>query len=185
MNINDKINLLTYTEEMPTSAAYFYKKRGKFKCECGNTIITNLYSVEHNTTKSCGCLSIQHMRRIGLSNKRKLNAGVSSGNCVYHQYKNKAKYRNLVFRISKEEFFELTQQTCFYCNDMPSTRYKIKGGNGYFTYNGLDRLINSKGYTKTNVVPCCGLCNFMKAKLDNDTFFAQIRKIAKHIGADS
>ena len=180
MNINDKYNMLTYIELIAKrSAATFYKERGKFRCDCGNETITDLYSVEHSITKSCGCLSRKHMQQIGLANPRRLKSGESTGNYLYHQYKSKAKHRNLVFEISKEEFFLLTQQHCFYCHSKPSTICKIRGGYGAFIYNGLDRLINSKGYVKENVVSCCPTCNFMKAKLELDVFMQKIFKIAE------
>jgi len=44
-------------------------------------------------------------------------------------------------------------------------------------YTGIDRVDNSKGYIPTNVVPCCGVCNFMKGRLGLDIFLTQIKRI--------
>jgi hypothetical protein len=70
-----------------------------------------------------------------------------------------------------EAFIEdTTQGPCAYCGTTEDAR-------------GLDRLDNSRGHLKTNVVPCCAICN--TARNDNFTpeefkligaAIAQIRK---------
>ena len=114
MNINDKYNMLTYIELIAKrSAATFYKERGKFRCDCGNETITDLYSVEHSITKSCGCLSRKHMQQIGLANPRRLKSGESTGNYLYHQYKSKAKHRNFfMIYISKYRCYLRRKTRC-------------------------------------------------------------------------
>ena len=48
---------------------------------------------------------------------------------------------------------------CFYC----SGKLPVSG-------HGLDRLDNSKGYTKDNVAPCCKYCNQKKGRLEQMGF---------------
>lgn len=45
---------------------------------------------------------------------------------------------------------------CMYCN--------------HYKASGLDRIDSSQGYTNTNTVPCCTLCNFAKANFSQDVF---------------
>lgn len=56
------------------------------------------------------------------------------------------------FLITLEEYAEIIKDNaCTYC-----------GGALPQTMGGLDRLDNSKGYTKENVVPCCFTCNTIR-----------------------
>lgn len=45
---------------------------------------------------------------------------------------------------------------------------------------GLDRVDNLQGYSVVNVVPCCVLCNFIKADLHVDVFLDKACKICRH-----
>lgn len=65
-------------------------------------------------------------------------------------YKKKADLYGLVFDLTEDLFNSLRQQPCFYCSSIAI------GGNG------LDRVQNSHGYIKSNVVPCCSSCNYGK-----------------------
>ncbi len=71
--------------------------------------------------------------------------------------KSRAKERGLSWTLTKQTYFAMIQQPCFYCA-------------GYFppskTGSGLDRLNNTLGYLPNNVVSCCGTCN----KVRMDTF---------------
>lgn len=44
-------------------------------------------------------------------------------------------------------------------------------------YNGLDRLDNTKGYTKDNVAPCCTVCNSAKGTLTVTEFSEWVERI--------
>jgi len=79
--------------------------------------------------------------------------------------KNNAKKRGFIFRITFDEFVEITNQPCHYC-----------GGEGY----GIDRLDNTIGYLKDNIVSCCSMCNFMKKTYTKDKFINQCAKIYTH-----
>jgi 5-methylcytosine-specific restriction endonuclease McrA len=65
---------------------------------------------------------------------------------------------------------------CHYCGLPPYTVSHRKKDQA-FVYTGIDRVDNEKGYTPDNVVPCCGVCNFMKGKLGLEQFLAQIKRI--------
>lgn len=65
---------------------------------------------------------------------------------------------------------------CHYCGQPPYTIFK-RFKNRIEVYTGIDRVDNEKGYIPDNVVPCCGVCNFMKGRLGLDVFLAQIKRI--------
>jgi len=55
-----------------------------------------------------------------------------------------------------------TTVLCSYCHTYPSS--------------GLDRMDSDKGYTLSNTVPCCALCNFTKGDLMLSDFFLHAKK---------
>lgn len=130
-------------------------------------------------TRSCGC---KYVELRGKTHKQKRPFGESNKRSIYRGYKRNAKNRNVSFDISLKEFSELTSQKCFYCGCEPNQKYYgHKEANGYFLYNGLDRLDNTKGYTLENCVPCCGYCNWMKKDMTVEEFEGHIRRIYKHL----
>jgi hypothetical protein len=97
----------------------------------------------------------------------------------------KTKTSGLEFSLTKEEFIELTQKDCHYCNKLPIfPRRRLAGytpeGVLHSTYygNGIDRVDNVVGYTKENCVPCCPDCNSMKGALSLEVFIDKCRIIA-------
>lgn len=122
----------------------------KCQCDCGNIKDISGGDLRSGKTGSCGCLG-------------KLPKGESAFNSTYSQYRRNAAKRNLEFLLSKDQFRELTSSYCYYCGRFPSNS-RISN-NGDFTYNGIDRMDNTKGYTIDNCVPCCKTCN--KAKNNN------------------
>lgn len=89
-------------------------------------------------------------------------------------YKRNAKNRKLDFILSKEEFQNISSQTCFYCGEFGSTSPTGE------RYNGIDRIDSSLGYTLDNIVPCCSTCNRMKMDISQDDFLKQVYKITQY-----
>lgn len=142
------------------------------KCDCGNEHITSSTNLRKGCTKSCGCL-----QREGAQ----IANGENSFNTLYKRYAINAKNRNLEFCLSKEEFREITQTNCFYCGTPPKQVVIIhKRHNGEYLYNGIDRLDNAKGYTKSNTVACCGICNYAKRTRSIEDFLAWVERIYNH-----
>ncbi len=77
----------------------------------------------------------------------------------------RAGLRNLAWDLSYDEFVELWGKPCFHCGEAI---------NGI----GLDRLDNSKGYAKDNVVPCCSPCNYMRGTQSIEDFHYKAGLIA-------
>jgi 5-methylcytosine-specific restriction endonuclease McrA len=94
-----------------------------------------------------------------------LPAGRASANALRLRYKQNAKRDGRVFGLTKEEFVHITSSDCYYCGVEPLNVYGGKTYNGDYTYNGIDRVDNRKGYITSNVVPCCRNCNSKKQHL--------------------
>lgn len=163
-----------------TAVAFFKQDKSKCwyvktLCDCGKERVTTKHCWVSGYVTSCG-----HDHKPKISPVRK-NFGESSRRAVFTSYRRSAKQRGRSFEITEEEFALITQQNCYYCGCAPS-KTKSKPGHFYgtFTYNGIDRLNNEEGYTSTNTVPCCWLCNKMKSTLSEEQFVAQAQKISAH-----
>lgn len=139
------------------------------KCDCGEKSTVVLSKLNNKTTRSCGC----HLYG-------KSVVGESSRNELIQQYKNRAKKRNLDFELNNDELEVLFKSNCYYCNIPPSQYYNKKKLNGSYTYNGIDRLDNNKGYILNNVVACCGMCNWMKLDHSEESFLNKVKAIYLH-----
>lgn len=95
---------------------------------------------------------------------------------LHYKYRMQAKRRNIEFKLPYQEFTELTQQKCHYCNSDYSNT-EITSSGHVLKFNGIDRVDNTRGYTLDNVVPCCKICNQMKSDLGYDVFVNQIKRI--------
>lgn len=107
----------------------------------------------------------------------------ASARCIWSRKYNK----ELLF----EDFYRLSQMNCYYCNAAPnniqnaasskkSSQFLIK--NGYFIYNGLDRVDNNLPHILENVVPCCKYCNWAKRERTVEEFLEWIAKVWQNIG---
>lgn len=147
-------------------------------CECGITLVlpeSKLWDGKYGT-QSCGC-----SRRKAFKYSRGFTR-------VYAQYKASAKKRRHEFTLSKAQFMVLTQNECFYCGTEPqqiSIDPRIHDPEHQrqhtFRYNGIDRVDNTVGYSISNCVSCCRICNIMKNNLTLSEFYSQIKKIAERI----
>lgn len=86
----------------------------------------------------------------------------------YNIYKKNAKKRGLEFQLSKDEFYLMTSQPCYYCGDIKN-------------YSGIDRVDSSKGYVLNNCVPCCEICNKMKLNYTVDSWILHMKKVIEHM----
>lgn len=130
------------------------------KCDCGKITKVTTEHLTNNHTKSCGCLKKENAARIG--KKRLLPNNQANKNQLFCNYKRQARIQGCEFNLLKEDFLKLTSQNCFYCGREPSQTHKHSKSSDGYIYNGIDRLDNTRGYSKSNCVPCCDMCN--KAK---------------------
>ena len=147
----------------------------KCLCDCGNTITVMAATLNKSSkpTRSCGCLRKENTFS-------QIEYGRSAFNQVLKAYRFGASSRGLPFSLTEDEFRDLTKKNCHYCGEEPSKETSFVA-NGQYRYNGLDRVDNSKGYTLENCVPCCQQCNFLKGKMNVESFLNQCLKVAKHM----
>lgn len=144
----------------------------KCRCDCGNEKEINAYSVTSGEATSCGCYRIE---------KPRIAFGKASFNRLYIGYLNNAKKRNLIWDLTKDRFYEITQENCYYCGKPPSQTIVARGNNGNFVYSGIDRIDSSKGYEKDNIVACCARCNQAKMSETKDNFINWIKQVYEHL----
>lgn len=150
------------------------------QCECGNireleysNIMGAIKKIAAGTVSifSCGC-------------KSSLPFGVSAAKAMYRQYKVHANNRGYEFKLSFEQLLAITKENCHYCGAIPNNKIgnvgKMKRGNGYYTYNGVDRMDNTRGYFSDNVVPCCKRCNRAKDVMGKTEFLKWIEQVYNH-----
>lgn len=93
-------------------------------------------------------------------------------NVNYSDYKSRANKKDLEFSISKTEFNNITNKSCYLCNKQTTSAHK----------NGIDRLDNEKGYTLSNIRSCCGNCNYIKRNNSYEELIEKCKKICeRHI----
>ena len=132
----------------------------KCLCNCGNIKNVSGNHLKSGHTKSCGCLSIEVSRELGIKNN------LPKGEAGFRQMKklliDRAVRKNRKMNISDEDLRYLTKQNCYYCGIAPCQRSRCKNDISIYMYNGLDRINNSEGYELINVIPCCGKCNSLR-----------------------
>jgi len=143
------------------------------QCDCGNTKIIVSNSIISGITSSCGC---EHKKIV---NDRNSN-GQASFRSIFNLYKRNAKNRNINFNLSIDEFKEITQKNCYYCNVSPKQFSSNYIQYGLYIYNGIDRIDSNKGYEIDNVVPCCGVCNRAKLAMPLDEFILWIKNLCEY-----
>lgn len=142
-------------------------------CKCGNKSTVDYQNLVNKLTSSCGCKS----RGIGKS--WRFPGEPTWFSFMWTQYKNGARDRNLTFELTHIEFKDLVLSNCYYCGATPEERNSNPAL--AFNANGIDRKINSIGYTAQNCVACCTKCNRMKMSLNYNDFLSHIQKIANYV----
>jgi hypothetical protein len=88
---------------------------------------------------------------------------------VWNSFKKKStEKRNKEVSLTKENYLELIQKSCVYCNYYNEEEI-----------NGVDRLDNEKGYNLENCISCCKHCNRMKHILHPVFFIKKAELITK------
>lgn len=149
------------------------------RCRCGKLCVISSNSLQQKNTRSCGCLSRASAK---LNPRRKsLPEGESSFNWLCSSYRNAAKSRGRTFNLTPEQMRTLFKGNCHYCGKPPSQRSKNQTCRAPFYYNGIDRIINSRGYEPENVVSCCKMCNFVKARFGYFEIINWATRVAKRV----
>jgi hypothetical protein len=152
------------------------------RCDCGNSINSELCHLTSGDTKSCGCLKGEILRT--RTESERLNDGESAFNALYRDYRRSAARKGRQFELTKEQFRYLTSGECFYCGEVPRREYWANAQrlSGPYVYNGIDRLNNDLGYVVDNCVPCCWRCNQLKGSMPFEIFRGLVKIIHERIG---
>lgn len=164
-----KYNKLTVLEEASSIGG---RSAWRCQCDCGNIKNIKTEELRSGGTQSCGCWNKEQrsLRSENMYSKcRKYSPIEASAKYIWRK-----RYGEMPFK----DFYDISQKNCYYCNDLPSnyqnvaTKKSSKNmkDNGYFTYNGLDRLDNNKPHSKDNCVPCCKYCNYAKRERSIEEF---------------
>jgi len=146
----------------------------KCRCNCGKIQVMRGTNLTQGHSKSCRSCALK-----GNNCARSLPFGEAAFNSLYYSYKNRAKRFNIDFKLTKFNFRKLTKQKCYYCDNEPNQTIQGAGQNGYYLYNGIDRVDNLKGYVVDNCVACCKVCNYMKKASSLYDFYKHIECIYK------
>jgi len=152
-------------------------RAARLKCDCGNEYTAYIFNIRKGNTRSCGCLSIEVKRE---RNQERTVYGRTARAQALNNYRRRAKLRGYVWDLEDEDFDSLTSSPCFYCGCLPGNVYSSKPGLGTFTYNGIDRIDNTKGYVAGNVVPCCRTCNSAKGVMSLTEFEAWLNRVTSY-----
>ena len=162
------------------------KAMWKCICQCGEIKFLATDTIKSGRVRSCGCLKREvdreKMKRIGYLGiaANTLDPGMCAFNAMYGAYKSSARKRGYDFKLTKEQFRDLTSGPCYFCGTEKSQNY-TKGKNGQYVCNGIDRADNDVGYILTNCLSCCKRCNIGKHIMNKEQFTEMVSKIYNHL----
>lgn len=168
----DKFHRLTAIKYIRTGK--HWRRYFLFRCDCGKTITVTAEAVIGGNTKSCGCL-----RREAMLRRYNLPPGKAAmRQLILQGYKRHCKKGRREWKLTEDQFYQLSQRSCFYCGSLPAQVRKGKNGTGDFVFNGIDRINSKNGYTLDNVVPCCRTCNLAKSDMTTTQFYVWVKRIS-------
>jgi len=150
-------------------------------CDCGSTITGSTDSITKKisllmSNGYVACQKCTYKMKAELGRERIKSAKVYTYGDVYREYVNKAKTRSIDFNLSLEECYNLFKSDCTYCGLEPSNKRTRENG-VEVKYQGIDRVDNSIGYERNNVVPCCKYCNSFKLDRTVEEFYEGVDRI--------
>ena len=159
-----------------------YRRKWNCICSCGNKTISLGQSLRSGNSKSCGCVRTAYLQSFKGKRRPELSVGngIAARNSIIATYKLAARRRDKEWNLSTSEVEALFKGDCHYCGKMPSQRRSHGKEYGGYTYNGIDRVDNTKGYHINNVVSCCSKCNRAKDDMTVDDFLAWIDRVHSH-----
>jgi hypothetical protein len=170
--VGEKFARLTVVEKLGMRASRtFYR----CVCECGNVREVSCSKLLNGHTRSCGCI------RIGARLPPRVPEGASMQKRILGSYKRGASKKRVPWELSDEKALQLFTGNCFYCGKPPSSVGAHRSCRSVFVYNGIDRVINDRGYTDDNTVSCCTECNFRKGDTNGVPFIAWVHRVSTNL----
>lgn len=103
---------------------------------------------------------------------------------LYTHAGHKSRKRGKEWKLSFEDYMEIIQMQCHYCDAEPGNSVdkamdlgRLDPRRRDYKYQGIDRIDSSKGYTRDNVLPCCWMCNKMKGTSTTGEILCHLRKM--------
>ena len=139
---------------------------------CKQYDIAEFKGIKPNTeTKTCSSCREQNQKQDKRRDKIHRNLLVKKNiNQSFRSYTKEAKRRNIEFNLSKDNFFDIIKNNCYYCGEMNQEK----------KFNGIDRMDSSVGYLLENCVSCCSLCNYLKNKTPIDIFMKRLQHMVSY-----
>jgi hypothetical protein len=139
------------------------------RCACAaeRELIVDAKKLRNGHTQSCGCLRDEVYR---ISAGKNLPPGCSADRELYCSYRTRAAAHGVLFDLSRAQFRALVRQPCCYCGRTPSQE---------FDFNGIDRRDNNLGYTESNSVACCNICNRAKFQMTETAFLNWVSSVGQ------
>lgn len=153
------------------------------ECKCGKQQDVRGTKLVTGKSFQCGDCNKIAARIGGKYSRSRLPSGEASFKTLFDNYQRNARKRGIPFALSVEQARILFQSSCRYCGATPSAIQRARHLNsGSYSYNGIDRMDNQKGYVFDNCVPCCATCNFAKRDMSADEFIAWAGRVYRHCG---
>jgi len=181
--IGMRYNMLMVVEKLPSKvygdkSKYHKKRMWLCKCDCGNMTEANTGSLTCDKKKSCGCLTSTKSAENSIKSRYKIAKQDAGYRSIYSSYKLNAKSRGFDFNIDFDYAVSILKSDCHYCGIEPSNTYMKSYYNA--TYNGIDRVNNTKGYEMDNIVSCCKMCNIAKNNNTEEYFLQWVKRLSEY-----
>lgn len=145
-------------------------------CVCGNEGVVRGHQLRCGQSQSCGCFRKDRARETV-----SLPKGKSGANRAIANTKSNAARRGYCWKITDDQALATMAMDCVYCGSKPSQ--VSRGRNGDFTYSGIDRIDNARGYEVDNIAPCCRVCNTAKMSMSEAEFYSWIERVYRRAAA--
>ena len=157
------------------------------RCKCGRVVEVRAGHLKSGAIQSCGVCQVPErmakLREIRRAKRRLLPPGEAAFRQLLRRYQQNASKRGLAWELTREQAKTMFQSSCFYCGAPPERLQRVCPDGSPFTFNGLDRRDNGRGYLLENTVPCCFPCNESKNDHQEADFIAWIGRAYRHLVA--
>jgi hypothetical protein len=187
MAAHNKTNMVgkRYGKLLVISSTESEKNRARWvcQCDCGNKCISTGKTLRDGKKQSCGCIKREQSKELVkiLHKNNELSFGEAACNHLASIYRLNAEKRKFEYKLTIQEFKQLTSDICYYCGDSPRYSHNGVTCSTPYVYNGIDRVDNSIGYVLDNCVTCCRICNWMKRTQNKSDFIAKCEAIVNHM----
>mgnify|MGYP001555746683 CR=1 FL=1 len=146
------------------------------ECECGLIRTVEVFNLVNGRSAGCtDCVrnNTYKVRSNGFDSRWRADR-------IRRKYIRSASSRGIDFELSLEDVEWMIRSNYWYCDSPPANTYSEGPRESSFMYMGIDRKINSLGYSKDNCIPCCAVCNRAKMNMTSLEFVALCLRVAEN-----